>query len=183
MLFKYIKFTLLISNIYNLLHVDSFIKPYYTYNKIYLSKLKILKRPNVYNNSMHHFANYLNNDISSKKNFSNISQNYLEELNNKYKLKIDNLILSEKNIIKKITFDELIMFNNYIDVIYYNNNINSDKIIIEFKNNTRKVYYYDNNFDKIKEILITDYIKIINMDYYPYYILNSPLGFLLCEEK
>ena len=57
-------------------------------------------------------------------------------------------------------------------------------IIIELKNKTR--YYYElNDKDSFLIDTIFDYndeIEYINLKDYPYYILNSPLGYLK-EEK
>jgi hypothetical protein len=75
------------------------------------------------------------------------------------------------------------MLNNYIDVIYYKNSL-SDKIILEFKNNTKVVYYFNNDFKNIMEIVkLNKNIEKINLNSYPNYILNTPFGFLLCEEN
>ena len=75
--------------------------------------------------------------------------------------------------------------NNYIDAIYYYND-SKDNIIIEFKNNTRKVYYYnDDDYYSIQRIIqITkNDIEMINLNDYPYYIINNPYGFLISEKK
>jgi hypothetical protein len=78
------------------------------------------------------------------------------------------------------------MFNNFIDAIYYNslNYKSEDNIIIEFKNNTRKVFYYDNIDLNITKIIdINQNIDLININNYPYYMLNTPFAFLICEQK
>jgi len=188
MLLKYI-ITIILS--FNILYVNTFVKPYIINNKRSLILLNNNKRENTHNNSKYNYSmtsNYLNTlnkkIILKNKNSSKISEDYLEQLNQKYKLKIDNVKLSSINVIKKISIDDLIIFNNYIDAIYYNNNSIYDKVIIEFKNNTRKVYYYDNNYNNIKEIFnLKKNIDIIDITDYPYYMLNTPMGFLLCEEK
>ncbi len=143
------------------IYVSSFILPKFIYktNK----KLYRLNLSNNYNN-----------------NSSNTSY-YLEKLNK------DNLnVKNNKNtLIKKITFDQLLLYHNYIDVIYYNDNKNFNKIIIEFKNNTKNVYYIDTDKNyNVKTILenIKD-LETINFNDYPYYIINSPFAFLLCENK
>jgi hypothetical protein len=168
---------------------------------LYLKKNNRKTNLNLQNNNETNYLNYtklftnflsnsyLNNLPVKKNNIlgKNLSTNndYLTELNNKYKLKIEDTIKSRVNIIKKISFDDLILFNNYIDAIYYYNN-SKKNIIIEFKNNTRKVYYYnDNDFYSIQRIIqITkNDIEMINLNDYPYYIINNPYAFLICEKK
>lgn len=142
------------------IYVSSFILPF-----IYKTK-KNLYKLNLSNN---------NNNNSSN------TYNYLEKLN-KNNLNLKN---NKNTLIKKITFDQLLLYHNYIDVIYYSDNKNFDKIIIEFKNNTKNVYYIDTHknynvktiFENIKDL------ETINFNDYPYYIINSPLAFLLCENK
>ena len=67
------------------------------------------------------------------------------------------------------------LYNNYIETIYDNKN---QFLIIEFKNNTRHVYYYINNYLHINEIINNSNIYYINLHDYPKYIINSPFGFL-----
>lgn len=140
------------------------------------------------------FTNFLSNSYLNNlpviknnilgNNLSYTNNNYLTELNNKYKLKIQDNIKSRVNIIKKISFDDLILFNNYIDAIYYYNN-SKKNIIIEFKNNTRKIYYYNDDYNNIQKIihLTKNDIEMINLNDYPYYIINNPYAFLICEKK
>jgi len=141
-----------------------------------------------YNNT-HDFTNVYLSKLSvnnAEKNEHKIvidKYNYLNSLNHIYELSIINKIKKRQNIIKKINFDDFLMLNNYIDVIYYKNSL-SDKIILEFKNNTKVVYYFNNDFKNIMEIVkLNKNIEKINLNSYPNYILNTPFGFLLCEEN
>lgn len=205
-MFKFIKIILFVLNISNLKRAKSFTKPYlFNVNNLHFrsnTNIMALKR---YNNSIskdnlkfqkyHDTTNYLNTLNIKKNNITLIDNNissgkkytdqYLNELNHKYKLKIENNKISNRNIIHKINIDDLIMFNNFIDAIYYNSlNIETDNIIIEFKNNTRKVFYYDNiNLNITKIIDINQNIDLININDYPYYILNTPFAILICEQK
>tara|TARA_B000000475_G_scaffold246827_1_gene220760 strand:- start:54 stop:527 length:474 start_codon:yes stop_codon:yes gene_type:complete len=125
---------------------------------------------------------YRLNLSNNNNNNSSNTNNYLENLNK------NNINKNNKNnsLIKKITFDELLLYNNYIDVIYYSDNKNFNKIIIEFKNNTKNVYYIDSGKDNYNVKTILENIKdleTINFNDYPYYIINSPFAFLLCENK
>jgi len=141
------------------IYVSSFILPF-----IYKTKKKLYK------------LNLSNNNNNNSSN----TYNYLEKLN-KHNLNLKN---NKNTLIKKITFDQLLLYHNYIDVIYYSDNKNFDKIIIEFKNNTRKVFYYDSEFLNITNIFdIDDNYDLINMKNYPYYISNTPFAFLICEQK
>jgi hypothetical protein len=205
-MFKFIKIILFVLNISNLKCAKSFTKPYiFNVNNLHFrsnTNIMALKR---YNNSIskdnlklqkyHDTTNYLNTLNIKKNNITLIDNNissgkkytdqYLNELNHKYKLKIENNKISNRNIIHKINIDDLIMFNNFIDAIYYNSlNIKTDNIIIEFKNNTRKVFYYDNiNLNITKIIDINQNIDLININDYPYYIINTPFAILICEQK
>ena len=205
-MFKFIKIILFVLNISNFKCAKSFTKPYiFNANNLHFrsnTNIMALKR---YNNSIskdnlklqkyHDTTNYLNTLNIKKNNITLIDNNissgkkytdqYLNELNHKYKLKIENNKISNRNIIHKINIDDLIMFNNFIDAIYYNSlNIETDNIIIEFKNNTRKVFYYDNiNLNITKIIDINKNIDLININDYPYYILNTPFAILICEQK
>jgi len=205
-MFKFIKIILFVLNISNFKCAKSFTKPYiFNANNLHFrsnTNIMALKR---YNNSIskdnlklqkyHDTTNYLNTLNIKKNNITLIDNNissgkkytdqYLNELNHKYKLKIENNKISNRNIIHKINIDDLIMFNNFIDAIYYNSlNIETDNIIIEFKNNTRKVFYYDNINLNIKKIIdINQNIDLININDYPYYILNTPFAILICEQK
>tara|TARA_Y100000389_G_C17344592_1_gene455167 strand:+ start:176 stop:793 length:618 start_codon:yes stop_codon:yes gene_type:complete len=205
-MFKFIKIILFVLNISNFKCAKSFTKPYiFNANNLHFrsnTNIMALKR---YNNSIskdnlklqkyHDTTNYLNTLNIKKNNITLIDNNissgkkytdqYLNELNHKYKLKIENNKISNRNIIHKINIDDLIMFNNFIDAIYYNSlNIKTDNIIIEFKNNTRKVFYYDNiNLNITKIIDINQNIDLININDYPYYILNTPFAILICEQK
>ena len=205
-MFKFIKIILFVLNISNFKCAKSFTKPYiFNANNLHFrsnTNIMALKR---YNNSIskdnlklqkyHDTTNYLNTLNIKKNNITLIDNNissgkkytdqYLNELNHKYKLKIENNKISNRNIIHKINIDDLIMFNNFIDAIYYNSlNIETDNIIIEFKNNTRKVFYYDNiNLNITKIIDINQNIDLININDYPYYILNTPFAILICEQK
>ena len=172
---------------FNFLCISSFIKPYSFHNK---RTILYINKPSQYNSSNHYlklFSLFLKqekkNILTNNSSNNDYNYDYLKNLNDNYKSRIENRILSNKNLIKKITFDDLLIFNNYIDAIYYDNNTLSDKIIVEFKNNTRKVYYYNENFNSIKEIFNNKKIDIINMNDYPYYLSNTPLAFLLCEER
>jgi hypothetical protein len=206
-MFKYIKIILLVLNFNNFKCAKSFIKPYIFNNKNLRLNINILalktynnsyNKPNLKLQKYHDTVNYLNtlNKNSTSKNITYISNNintgkkytdeYLNQLNHKYKLKIDNHKISNRNIIHKINIHDLIMFNNFIDAIYYNslNYKSEDNIIIEFKNNTRKVFYYDNIDLNITKIIdINQNIDLININNYPYYMLNTPFAFLICEQK
>ena len=105
------------------------------------------------------------------------TDNYLDTL---YRPRENN----KKKLIKPISFDDLLLLNNYIDAIYYNKLINN-KIIIEFKNNTKTIYYYENYNNIIINDIILGYnnIDFINLDDYPHYILDTPFGFLITEKK
>ena len=117
MIFIYL---LLLINIY-----DVFSFNYLKFNNKFRSKKTILFE-NKYNNI------YLN------KNNSRVLQTstYLESLEKKITLK-------NPKIVTNISFDNIMLYNNYIETIYDNKN---KFLIIEFKNNTRHVYYYINNY-------------------------------------
>lgn len=115
------------------------------------------------------FSNKYNN-IYLNKNNSRVLQTstYLESLEKK-------IILNNPKIVRNISFDNIMLYNNYIETIYDNKN---QFLIIEFKNNTRHVYYYINNYLHINEIIKNSNIYYINLHDYPKYIINSPFGFL-----
>jgi hypothetical protein len=150
----YFYFLLLIINIYNV----------FCFNNIMYSKFR-LKKTALSSNKYNIFY----------KNNSGIlpTENYLESLETKRKN------VTKKNLIKKTSFDNILLYNNYIDITYYDDIKNF--VIIEFKNKTKRVYYYNNNHNHISEII--DKIDSINLNDYPSYILNTPFGFLLCEKN
>ena len=115
------------------------------------------------------FSNKYNN-IYLNKNNSRVLQTstYLESLEKK-------VIFNNQKIITNISFDNIMLYNNYIETIYDNKN---QFLIIEFKNNTRHIYYYINNYLHINEIIKNSNIYYINLHDYPKYIINSPFGFL-----
>ena len=76
------------------IYVSSFILPF-----IYKTKKKLYK------------LNLSNNNNNNSSN----TYNYLEKLN-KHNLNLKN---NKNTLIKKITFDQLLLYHNYIDVIYY----------------------------------------------------------------
>tara|TARA_B110000444_G_scaffold83913_1_gene79279 strand:+ start:1191 stop:1664 length:474 start_codon:yes stop_codon:yes gene_type:complete len=115
------------------------------------------------------FSNKYNN-IYLNKNNSRVLQTsiYLESLEKKN-------IYNNPKIVTNISFDNIMLYNNYIETIYDNKN---QFLIIEFKNNTRHIYYYINNYLHINEIIKNSNIYYINLHDYPKYIINSPFGFL-----
>tara|TARA_B110000003_G_scaffold273898_1_gene312548 strand:- start:6241 stop:6714 length:474 start_codon:yes stop_codon:yes gene_type:complete len=115
------------------------------------------------------FSNKYNN-IYLNKNNSRVLQTstYLESLEKKK-------TFNNPKIVTNISFDNIMLYNNYIETIYDNKN---QFLIIEFKNNTRHVYYYINNYLHINEIINNSNIYYINLHDYPKYIINSPFGFL-----
>lgn len=127
--------------------------------------------------------NYRKSGVKLNLQNSNISRrvihtnNYLDTL---YRPRINN----NKNLIKPISFDNLLLLNNFIDAIYYNKLIDN-RIIIEFKNNTKTIYYYENYNNIIINDIILGYndIDFINLDDYPDYILDTPFGFMITEKK
>lgn len=127
--------------------------------------------------------NYRKSGVKLNLQNSNISRrvihtnNYLDTL---YRPRINN----NKNLIKPISFDNLLLLNNFIDAIYYNKLIDN-RIIIEFKNNTKTIYYYENYNNIIINDIILAYndIDFINLDDYPDYILDTPFGFMITEKK
>lgn len=127
--------------------------------------------------------NYRKSGVKLNLQNSNISRrvihtnNYLDTL---YRPRINN----NKNLIKPISFDNLLLLNNFIDAIYYNKLIDN-RIIIEFKNNTKTIYYYENYNNIIINDIILAYndIDFINLDDYPHYILDTPFGFMISEKK
>ena len=152
------KYILLLINIYYVLSFN---------NLILNNKFKIKKTSLLSNNNNKYFNN----------NNSRVLQtdSYLETLTLRHKNNIMNI-----KLIKNISLDNLLLYNNYIDVIY--DNINK-YIIIEFKNNSKRVYYYNNNFLHLKEIINNTKNDYINLNDYPLYITNSPFGFLLFEKN
>jgi len=155
---KFIYFLLLI-NIYN-----AFSFNYLKFNNKFRQKRNILfSNNNKYNNI------YLN-----KNNFRVLqTSSYLETLGGK-------LQLNNEKIIRNISFDNIILYNNYIETIYDNK---KEFLIIEFKNNTKCVYYYIDNYLHINEIIKNSNIFYINLNDYPRYIINSPFGFFTFEKK
>lgn len=156
------KLIFLLFIIYNICKTNSF------YNNNFLYKIR--KKNTILCNQKNNKTNKFSADI------------YLNTLSTKKKDKFNYLI-------KKINFDNILTYNKLIDVIYYteillNSTLNNNKIIIELKNKTR--YYYEikeNESFLIDTILdYNDEIEYINFNDYPYYILNSPLGYLK-EEK
>tara|TARA_B110001450_G_scaffold211193_1_gene202691 strand:- start:24 stop:488 length:465 start_codon:yes stop_codon:yes gene_type:complete len=154
MIFIYL---LLLINIY-----DVFSFNYLKFNNKFRSKKTIL------------FSNKYNN-IYLNKNNSRVLQTstYLESLEKK-------VIFNNQKIITNISFDNIMLYNNYIETIYDNKN---KFLIIEFKNNTRHVYYYINNYLHINEIIKNSNIYYIDLNDYPTYIINSPFGFFTFEKK
>lgn len=154
MIFIYL---LLLINIY-----DVFSFNYLKFNNKFRSKKTIL------------FSNKYNN-IYLNKNNSRVLQTstYLESLEKK-------VIFNNPKIITNISFDNIMLYNNYIETIYDNKN---KFLIIEFKNNTRHVYYYINNYLHINEIIKNSNIYYIDLNDYPTYIINSPFGFFTFEKK
>ena len=152
---KFIYFLLLI-NIY-----DVFTFNYFKFN----NKLR-LGRNVLFSNK---------NNIYLNKNNSRVLQTstYLESLEKK-------LAFNNPKIIRNISFDNIILYNNYIETIYDNK---KKYLIIEFKNNTKHVYYYINNYLHINEIIKNSNIFYINLNDYPRYIINSPFGFFTFEKK
>tara|TARA_B110000259_G_scaffold182275_1_gene225633 strand:- start:11611 stop:12072 length:462 start_codon:yes stop_codon:yes gene_type:complete len=152
---KFIYFLLLI-NIY-----DVFTFNYFKFN----NKLR-LRRNVLFSNK---------NNIYLNKNNSRVLQTstYLESLEKK-------LAFNNPKIIRNISFDNIILYNNYIETIYDNK---KKYLIIEFKNNTKHVYYYINNYLHINEIIKNSNIFYINLNDYPRYIINSPFGFFTFEKK
>ena len=140
-----------------------------------------------YNNDYNYLGSISNlnivNDDFANINTINDYSSYLDNLNViNYNFNTSNTY--DNKLIRKIDFNELVLYNNYISAVYYRNNSNSDRIIIEFKNNTKKVYYYDDNYYNVKLIVhLIKNITLINLEDYPYYIINNPFGFLLCENK
>lgn len=120
------------------------------------------------------FSNKYDN-IYLNKNNSRVLQTstYLESLEKK-------IILNNPKIVRNISFDNIMLYNNYIETIYDNKN---KFLIIEFKNNTKHVYYYINNYLNINEIIKNSNIYYINLHDYPKYIINSPFGFFTFEKK
>ena len=116
-----------------------------------------------------------NNNIYLNKNNSRVLQTstYLESLEKKK-------VFNNPKIITNISFDNIMLYNNYIETIYDNK---KKFLIIEFKNNTRHVYYYINNYLHINEIIKNSNIYYINLNDYPIYIINSPFGFFTFEKK
>jgi len=150
------KYFLLLINIYNVL----------SFKNLFLNNKLKIKKTLLFSN---------NNNIFFNKNNSRIlhTDTYLETLTlRKHK--------QTKKLIKNISFDDILLYNNYIEAIY--DNIN-EFLIIEFKNNSKFSYYYNNNFLHIKEIINNTKIDYINLNNYPLYITNSPFGFLLFEKK
>lgn len=149
MIFIYL---LLLINIY-----DVFSFNYLKFNNKFRTKKSIL------------FSNKYNN-IYLNKNNSRVLQTsiYLESLEKKN-------IYNNPKIVTNISFDNIMLYNNYIETIYDNKN---QFLIIEFKNNTRHIYYYINNYLHINEIIKNSNIYYINLHDYPKYIINSPFGFL-----
>lgn len=115
------------------------------------------------------------NNIYLNKNNSRVLQtsSYLETL--EQRKSYDN-----KKIIKEISFDNIILYNNYIETIYDNK---KNFLIIEFKNNSRNVYYYINNYLHINTIIENLNIDYINLNHYPMYITNTPFAFFLFEKN
>ena len=156
MIFIYL---LLLINIYNV----------FSFNYLKLNNKFRQKRSILFSNN-----NKYNNIYLNKKN-SRVLQTstYLESLGKK-------VALNNPKIITNISFDNIILYNNYIETIYDNKN---EFFIIEFKNNTRHVYYYINNYLHINEIIKNSNIYYINLNDYPIYIINSPFGFFTFEKK
>ena len=152
---KFIYFLLLI-NIY-----DVFTFNYFKFN----NKLR-LGRNVLFSNK---------NNIYLNKNNSRVLQTstYLESLEKK-------VAFNNPKIIRNISFDNIILYNNYIETIYDNK---KKYLIIEFKNNTKHVYYYINNYLYINKIIKNSNIFYINLNDYPRYIINSPFGFFTFEKK
>jgi hypothetical protein len=112
----YFYFLLLIINIYNV----------FSFNNIIYSKFR-LKKTALSSNKYNIF--YKNNSRILP------TENYLESLETKRKN------VTKNNLIKKTSFDNILLYNNYIDITYYDDIKNF--VIIEFKNKTKRVYYYN----------------------------------------
>lgn len=115
------------------------------------------------------------NNIYLNKNNSRVLQtsSYLETLEKKNSN-------NNNKVLKEISFDNIILYNNYIEAIYDNKN---KFLIIEFKNNSRNVYYYINNHLHIDTIIQNLNIDYINLNHYPIYITNTPFAFFIFEKK
>lgn len=113
------------------------------------------------------------NNIYLNKNNSRVlhTSTYLETLEKKEQD-------YNKKIVTPIRFDDIILYNNYIDVVYDNKN---KFLIIEFKNSSRFVYHYMNNYLHINEIIKN--VDYVNLNHYPTYITNSPFAFFVFEKK
>lgn len=142
------------------------INSFYSNNFLYITKKKYTKLYNQKDNKTNKFTS----DI------------YLNTLSIK---KIDKF----NYLIKKINFDDILIYNTLINVIYYkkillNSTLNNNKIIIELKNKTRYNYEIKDNESFLIDTIFdyNDEIEYINLNDYPYYILNSPFGYLK-EEK
>lgn len=114
------------------------------------------------------------NNIYLNKNNSRVlhTSSYLETLEKKNS--------NNNKVLKEISFDNIILYNNYIEAIYDNKN---DFLIVEFKNNSRNVYYYINNYLQIDTIIQNLNIDYINLNHYPIYITNTPFAFFIFEKK
>lgn len=115
------------------------------------------------------------NNIYLNKNNSRVLQTstYLETLEKKN--------LNDNNkVLKEISFDNIILYNNYIEAIYDNKN---EFLIVEFKNSSRNVYYYIDNYLHIDTIIQNLNIDYINLNHYPIYITNTPFAFFIFEKK
>jgi len=115
------------------------------------------------------------NNIYLNKNNSRVLQtsSYLETLEKKQ-------LNNNNKVLKEISFDNIILYNNYIEAIYDNK---KEYLIVEFKNNTRNVYYYINNYLHIDTIIHNLNIDYINLNHYPLYITNTPFAFFIFEKK
>lgn len=123
----------------------------------------------LFSNNNNYYNIYLN------KNNSRVLQtsSYLETLEKK---KINN----NNKVLREISFDNIILYNNYIEAIYDNK---KEFLIIEFKNNTRNVYYYFNDYSHINVIIKNLNIEYINLNHYPIYITNTPFAFFIFKKK
>lgn len=143
---------------------------YYVFCFTYLRLNKFRQNSNVLFSNNNKYNNiYLN------KNNSRVLQtsSYLETLEKRKSY-------NNKKIIKEISFDNIILYNNYIETIYDNK---KDFLIIEFKNNSRNVYYYIDNYLHINTIIENLNIDYINLNHYPIYITNTPFAFFIFEKK
>lgn len=136
-------------------------------NLVFGNKLLRQKKTTLFLNN-----NKYNNIYLNKNNYRVLhTSTYLETLEKKEQE-------YNQKLIAPIIFDDIILYNNYIDVVYDNKN---NYLIIEFKNSSRFVYHYNNNYLHINEIIKN--VDYVNLNHYPTYIINSPFAFFVFEKK